>query len=605
MRPDRLAGAAYHGGVTAQLGKYTILGELGAGASATVFLARDEELERMVALKQLASDLAGHPGFVDLFRHEAGVMARLDHPNCVRVYDLLEVGPALYIVSEYVEGSSLRRILEEAGKLEPEQAIGVTGGALRGLAHAHKLGLVHRDVKPENLLSDRAGISKLADFGQAFFTGEVSGGERQSSGSPAYMSPEQVRGDQGDIRSDVYAAGAVLYEFMAGRPPFIAISRLAVMKMHLERDPPELSRVNPRIPARVSSVVGQALNKEPQDRYQSAGEFLAALEDVAQEAYGRDWLLVASIAGLVATTAAGVTRVAAAVDTAGTTASGAAQVGASQVPAPEPAPPAPEPEPPAPKATVGPALVVSPPTRGGLVAGIIAAVVGLLIGAAIGYLNPQLASAPGPGPSSTPSLPAPGGGQPTISTVSARFDAALSTTFYRVNGGNPRATYTWGWVKNPGCGTLRADPGGLTAAYSHNGCSPVLEAGGNVGVCVTTPGGGALYQRNARFGDGALSAQEAADARVAGDQFSKVDASTATDFCSTRFASALAATVTPLPGAASPSPADTTPTAASRSPAAGSASSDSGQLPTLAAEAVVGLLIAGIGIRMLRRRVMP
>jgi hypothetical protein len=595
--------------VTPQVGRYTITGELGSGAAGRVFLARDQELDRLVALKQLSPELAAHPGFVDLFRHEAEVMARLDHPNCVKVYDFLEVGPALYIVNEYVEGASLRRVLEGAGKLEPEQALGVTGGALRGLAHAHSMGLVHRDVKPENLLADSAGISRLADFGQAFFTGEVTGGARQSTGSPAYMSPEQVRGDQGDVRSDVYAAGVLVYEFMAGRPPFIAISRLAVMKMHLEREPPELSRVNPRIPAHVSATVGQALNKEPQDRYESAGQFLAALEEVAQQTYGRDWMLSASIAGLV-TEAMTATAAAAGASSAGAAAPpvvGSARVATAEAPAPaaaaapvaqgptvdEPGPEMPAAEAPALAEPVVQGVAERPPAAGrGVLAGIVAAVIGLLLGAAVGYLNPQPAGAPGPVPS-----PSPVAGQ-AVSSVSAHFDEATSTTFYSLNGSMAGATYTWGWIKNPGCGSLKADPGGLTAGYSHNSCNQVLEAGGRVGVCAATPDGSVLYERNARFGDGALSARDAADAGISGDQFSQVDSSAATDFCATRFTTALAASVTPLPAASPPA----TQPGPGATPASGPTEGESGQLPALVAEAVVGLLLAAIGIRVLRRR---
>ncbi|HEY8740291.1 MAG TPA: serine/threonine-protein kinase, partial [Candidatus Dormibacteraeota bacterium] len=165
-----------------RLGKYRILGTLGTGASGAVFLAHDEELDRDVALKQLAPELAAKPGFLDDFRIEAEIMGRLDHPNCVRVFDFIEEGRAFYIVSEFVDGASLRRVLEDAGRLNPEQALGVTRGALSGLAHAHELGLVHRDIKPENLLADHEGTSKLADFGQAYFTGETLGGGRQSTG---------------------------------------------------------------------------------------------------------------------------------------------------------------------------------------------------------------------------------------------------------------------------------------------------------------------------------------------------------------------------------------------------------------------------------------
>ena len=365
-----------------RVGKYTIIGTIGGGASGRVFLASDPDHARHVAVKQLAPELATSPGFLDRFRDEAAVMGRLAHPNCVRVFDFIEEKVGAYIVSEYVAGVSLRRILEENGRLAPEQALAVTRGALGGLAFAHELGLVHRDIKPENLLADIEGTSKLTDFGQSFFTGEVAGGDRQATRSPAYISPEQVRGELGDVRSDVYAAGAVMYELLAGRPPFVALSRLAVMKMHLERQPPDLVRVNPRVPARLGAVVTQALAKEPQDRFQSAGEFQAVLEEVARDAYGPGWLEAGSIASLVAAAA-----------TAATAEAGPAQLAETPVAAPTQVPvePATLTEVP-PAATLAPAVSGPASRRGpGIGRGIVAAVAGLLVGGAGSLVAPPTA----------------------------------------------------------------------------------------------------------------------------------------------------------------------------------------------------------------------
>ena len=361
----------YHGGVTERLGKYEILGIVGTSVAGAVYLANDPDVDRTVAVKQLVPSLAREPGFMTGFREEAEIMARLEHPNCVHVYDYFEDETGAYIVSEHVGGASLRSLLDDSGRLEPQQALGVTRGALAGLAFAHELGLVHRDVKPENLLADREGTAKLADFGQAFFTGEVKGGERQSTGAPAYMSPEQVRGDQGDVRSDVYATGVVLYEFLAGRPPFIARSRIAVMKMHLEREPPDLNRVNPRVPVDISQMLSTALSKNPSDRYSSAGEFLAVLEEVARDTYGGPWLADASIAGLVATAAAG--RVV----------TGAEETVVDFDP-PPPRQPGPEP---GMQLEMEPALAAAPRRAAGLGVGVAAAVAGLLVGVAIGSVN--------------------------------------------------------------------------------------------------------------------------------------------------------------------------------------------------------------------------
>ena len=601
-----------------RVGKYTILGTIGSGTSGTVFLAMDPDLGRQVAVKQLSPQLAADPGFLDRFRHEAAVMARLTHPNCVQVYDFLEERAGAYIISEYVAGASLRRVLEDHGRLAPEQALAVTRGALSGLAFAHELGLVHRDVKPENLLADLAGVSKLADFGQATFTGELAGGARQTSGSPAYMSPEQVRGESGDVRSDVYAAGAVMFEFLAGRPPFVALSRLAVMKMQLERQPPDLSRVNPRVPARLTAVVNQALAKEARDRYSSAGEFQAVLEEVARDSYGAGWLEAGSITALVAAAAgaAAASGAAAAAPTPATAQAGSVEVG--QVPAPAPAPtPTVQPLPtaispsPAPvTAPVGAPIGAPGPTRRGpgIAAGLAAAVAGLLVGGALtvavppsslGLLPAAAVSTPAPSPTPIPAPPA-----ATLQSISARFDNSVGTTFYDVSGAPAGATYTWGWINKPVCGALEADPGGLTAAFRHQGCDPVGEGRAVVGVCIASGQGSAVYQRNARFGDGAFTAQEAAAAGAAGDQFSQVDSSPAADICSGRFGQPVAAAITPVPGALSPAPSPTptaSPSIASPSPATTTPSRR--ELAGLGAGVAVGLLVALLGILLLRRGV--
>ena len=629
-----------------RVGKYLIVGTLGSGASATVFLATDPDLDRHVAIKQLSPELASDAGFLDGFRHEAEVMGRLVHPNCVQVYDFLEEKRGAYIVSEYIPGASLRKILEDHGRLGPEQAMAVTRGALSGLAFAHELGLVHRDVKPENLLADRAGVSKLADFGQASFAGEVSGGGKQTTGSPAYMSPEQVRGEPGDVRSDVYSAGAVMYEFLAGRPPFVALSRLAVMKMHLERQPPELSRVNPRVPARLTAVLNQALAKDPGDRFQSAGEFQAVLEEVARDAYGPGWLEAGSIATLVAASAAAAIATASASAATGAVAqAGTADVAEAAAPTAEGAAPTaePVPEPAAavpsvvtPEATAAAAIAAPVPVSApsttrrppGIGRGIAAVVAGLMVGGAVSLVAPPSslgilpaatvlpATTPSPAVSPTPSLsPTAPVAAPTVQSISARFDAASGTTFFDVVGAQPRATYTWAWVKKPACGALQADPGGLTAAFRHQGCDPVGEGRGVVGVCVSTNPASAIYQRNARFGDGAFSPQEAAAAGAAGDQFSQVDSSTTRDLCTPQFSSPGPAAVSALPGAQTPvpvasaqasSPGNSPSAAASASvtpsqPAPSSATS--GRLLPLGAGVAVGLLVAAMGLLLLRRGV--
>jgi hypothetical protein len=597
--------------VPERVGKYTIQETLGSGTSTTVYLADDTEGDRQVALKRLAPELTGDAAFLEGFRRETEVMGRLEHLNCVPVFDFLEHKSRSFIVTEYVRGASLRRVLEQEGRLTPEQALAVTRGVLGGLAFAHELGLVHRDLKPENLVADTAGVCRLTDFGQAIFTGEVSGGPRQSTGAPAYMSPEQVRGEPGDVRSDVYAAGAVIYELLAGRPPFVALSRVAVMKMHLDRQPPDLARVNPRVPARLRAVVDQALAKEPAARYQSAGEFQAVLEEVARDTFGAGWLKAGSIVDLVGTAIIGTA--------AATEAEPEPKANAvTQVPAVAQPGPAPEPDAPGSEAAEpGTAALAAAPVRRrppGAGVGLAAALAGLLVGAAVAYVEPPPALGPtssGAAGSSSPQVsPTPSPPTPSLSTIAALFDNASASTYYRLGGTQPDANYTWGWVKRPPCGNLQADPQGVTAVYRHNGCDPVVQGRGVIGVCVSNPQGSALYQRNARFGDGGFTFQQAAAAGATGDQFGLIDSSPSDAFCAAHFSRTTAATITPIPGAPtpvlppSPSAAPPSPSPSPEGPPA-AASAPADQLLPRAAALVLGLLVALLGIILLRRRGEP
>ncbi len=221
---------------------------------------------------------------------------------------------------------------------------------------------------------------------------------------------------------------------------------------------------------------------------------------------------------------------------------------------------------------------------------------------------PLTAVAPAPAAAPSPSPPAASvGGPPVLQAISAHFDEAQSTTFYEVTNPPFSASYRWGWIHKPTCGNLLADPAGVTAGYSHNGCNQVLEATAVVGVCVSTADGATLYQRNARFGDGALSSSDAAAAGVAGDQFSAVGSSTAAGYCNSSITRALAAAVTPLPAAPSPSPSlEVTSPSPSASASAAPAGGTSDQLPVLGLGAALGALLAGLGIALMRRpRVAP
>ena len=286
-------------------GKYQFTGVIGTGATGTVHMAYHHELGRYVAIKELSPSLAQQPGFLERFRAEAQVMARLESPNCVKVYEFYETDGRAFLVEEYVEGSSLRKVVGQAGTLTAEQSLGVLKGALSGLGYAHALGLIHRDIKPENVLVDKEGVSKLADFGQAVFTGIGPGAAGGiSPGTPAYMSPEAVRGAALDARSDVYSAGSMVYELLTGRPPFLADTPLATMRMQLEAPIPDPREANPSIPDDVAFMVGRAMAKDPAQRQQSASEFFGQLNSAAAAGYGADWESRASIKPLVAAAAA-------------------------------------------------------------------------------------------------------------------------------------------------------------------------------------------------------------------------------------------------------------------------------------------------------------
>ncbi|MFN2462404.1 MAG: serine/threonine-protein kinase [Candidatus Dormibacteria bacterium] len=317
------------------VGKYELRATLGSGAYGIVYLGWQEDLQRPVAVKELGPQMAGDPAFLAAFREEARIMALLDHPNCVKIFDFVELGGRAFLVSEFIDGASLRAVVEGSGQLTPQQSLGVLKGSLRGLGHAHSLGLVHRDIKPENILADREGTSKLADFGQSYF-GVGPGAAGGLTGSPPYMSPEQAQGNPCDARSDLYSAGAILFEFLTGRPPFVADNPMAIMRAHINDAPPDPRKLNKKLPKKATPMMARALAKDPAARFTSAAEMLAALEDTARDGYGKNWEQSAAIKGLVAAAAAG-TAVAAgaagamAAGAASGAASGTATVGATTV----------------------------------------------------------------------------------------------------------------------------------------------------------------------------------------------------------------------------------------------------------------------------------
>ena len=264
-------------------GRYRLERRLGVGGMATVQLAMDTRLERHVAVKLLAEHLAEDRNFVSRFRREALSVARLIHPNIVQVYDFGtdERSGRQYIAMEYVDGPSCAEVLREQGRLEPGDAVDVLTQACRGLAYAHRNGVVHRDVKPGNLLRSRdRGQLKLADFGIAK-AAEQSDITKVGSvlGTAAYLAPEQARGQPAGPPSDLYALGVVAYQLLAGRLPYDAASLTDLARQQAAGRPPALHELDPDIPRGLSLAVEQALAREPEDRYADAGEMEHALAD--------------------------------------------------------------------------------------------------------------------------------------------------------------------------------------------------------------------------------------------------------------------------------------------------------------------------------------
>jgi tRNA A-37 threonylcarbamoyl transferase component Bud32/membrane protein YdbS with pleckstrin-like domain len=260
-------------------GRYRLVGPLGEGGMATVYRGRDLRLNREVAIKVLRDDLTRDPVFLRRFRQEAQLVASLSHPHIVPVYDVGEEDASHYIVMEYIRGRTLHELLEIGGPLPPQRAQAIGLQVLDALSYAHGQGLVHRDVKPYNILLTTDGTARLADFGIAHL---VDGGMTRTAailGSAHYLSPEQSRGEDATERSDLYACAVVLYEMLAGSPPFTGPNALAVAHQHLHATPPAFASER-GVPPALASLIMRGLSKDPSNRFASAQEFAQALERV-------------------------------------------------------------------------------------------------------------------------------------------------------------------------------------------------------------------------------------------------------------------------------------------------------------------------------------
>ncbi|MUM17141.1 Stk1 family PASTA domain-containing Ser/Thr kinase [Mycobacterium sp. CBMA271] len=269
--------------------RYELGDILGYGGMSEVHLARDQRLNRDVAIKVLRADLARDPSFYLRFRREAQNAAALNHPAIVAVYDTGEAetptGPLPYIVMEYVDGITLRDIVKEDGPMPIRRAIEVIADSCQALNFSHQHGIIHRDVKPANIMISKTGAVKVMDFGIARAVSDAGVSVTQTAaviGTAQYLSPEQARGETVDARSDVYSLGCVLYELLTSEPPFVGDSPVAVAYQHVREDPLPPSKRNPEIPPGLDSVVLKALSKNPDNRYQNAAEMRTDLMRVYQ-----------------------------------------------------------------------------------------------------------------------------------------------------------------------------------------------------------------------------------------------------------------------------------------------------------------------------------
>src|ERR1700719_2358322 len=281
-----------------KLGPYEIVSSLGAGGMGEVYRARDESLDREVAIKVLPKELASDPDRLRRFEQEARAAAALNHPNILAVYGFSTTEDhAPYLIAELLQGQTLRERLQQ-GEIPVRKAVEFALQTARGLAAAHARGIVHRDLKPENLFLTRDGVVKILDFGLAKLVGADAAGPQSSVatvsvtqsgvvlGTVGYMSPEQVRGQALDHRTDIFSLGAVFYEMLSGKRAFQGNTTADTMSAILKEEPVELSNAGRNLPAALGRIVHRCLEKEPAERFQSAHDLAFNLELVGRDESG-------------------------------------------------------------------------------------------------------------------------------------------------------------------------------------------------------------------------------------------------------------------------------------------------------------------------------
>ncbi len=260
--------------------RYRLLARIGSGGMAVVYKGVDVLLGRQVAVKVLRQRFASDPEFLERFQREARAAANLDHPNVVTVFDVGTDGDQHYIVMEFVDGQDLKTLIRQKGHLSVAETLDIATQIAAGVGHAHKAEVIHRDIKPQNVLVTQENCAKVADFGIARALSESGLTDPDTVwGSPIYFAPEQAAGDSPTPASDVYSIGVVMYEMLAGAPPFRADNPTALAMKHLREEPPPLALHNPQVPPRLEWIVRKVLSKEPSARYRTAEQLAHVLEE--------------------------------------------------------------------------------------------------------------------------------------------------------------------------------------------------------------------------------------------------------------------------------------------------------------------------------------
>lgn len=261
-------------------GRYELKKLIGSGGMANVFEATDLAENKIVAVKLLKQEYLSNDEFVRRFRNESKVIAVLDHPNIVKVFDVNFTGADQYIVMEYIDGITLNQYIRHQGQLRWKDTVHFATQILQALQHAHEHGVVHRDIKSQNIMLLRDGSIKVMDFGIARFAREdIRGGQNRAIGSVHYISPEQACGEESDAKSDIYSVGVLLYEMLAGTVPFDGETPEQVAMKHLHNQPVPLQEVNPNVPLGLCEIIEKAMQKDKNLRYRSAREMLAAIQE--------------------------------------------------------------------------------------------------------------------------------------------------------------------------------------------------------------------------------------------------------------------------------------------------------------------------------------